>query len=1483
MRLRPAVRLLALLLLLLGGVALRGQANFARPMQRSVVTGKGVMPAKAACVNDAGNVAGLVDIQAQSLSFSGTTQAYTPASGDTLFLCQGDEFTIDFEDGSENLDGDPNPDTQPGIGYGLYKAPPTVSGISLADLNDDPSNFDNGLDIYSTGNFIVAAPVDYYARNYDIVVDNNAPPYIQASFPNGDGDPTPVVAYLAPVTIDSLTVFADGSTEARVESVEDPNNPGQFTVPECINVSIDQYVTVAFLNPIRPASATTSDSDCTGSFTLRGGVSELRGTADYTSIQIRNTATQQLATLERPVNTYRHGDVVNYTVPAPGDYEIIITDGMACDGIGFANHPVTACAVTAGAVALDVVSTPVSCPGEADGQLAVVASGGTPDYTFTITRTSPVTPPVTSTGTTSVDGDTLYFPNLPGGQYTVTVTDATGATDSEDALEVDEPNVAVSIRVVDDFACFDDTEGSLEAVLTDGGNPTSAEGYTFLWSNGETTRQISGLAPGTYTVTATETATGCQSVDTENFQAPNRLLINGTARTGDAATCSGVDDGTINIPISGGTQDANGEYQINWSDGVDTSSTSINRTDLLPGTYAVTVTDANGCTVTSSFTIAAEKTLIANSDVTNITCFGDGDGSIGVTGDYDRSGATPDYPFEAALLDSVGQEVYPFRTVGNQGRDSVLFANLGPGTYYVRLRDQDSEGCETTDTVTIIEPALLEIDTVLTTDFGCPDDFGTATVNAIGGTAPYSFRFKNDSLPDPVDTLMTFDSLVVDTNFIGDLQPDTNYVVIVTDANGCIDSTTFQINSPPRAFIDLIVTDSVSCDNSTDGQLRATVTPPPGEQVTETVWYRLNPDGSIGDEVAIGTTTSADLAVGFYLFEATITNECVSQAIGEVASPGLVALDSFALTSPVCPGDANGSIFLYPSGGTPPYRYDWDIDGVPTTANSVSNLAAGTYNVTISDANNCQPALDTFFVLEEPIGITGTFSNLQPVSCPDSTTNDGAITFTASDTLGSTFEFYWSTGDTLTGVNSDTRTGLTRGPISVTVTDGLCPQVFTDTITSPEDFTVDLAAEDVSCFGDGNGSIAATVTGGTPGYTYEWVGRPETTPTLDSLTAGSYPLVITDSQGCSPDTVQASIQEPDELVLSVNETLTTSTVTCAGDSNGVLAVFVSSVNNNPLGDSPYTWSSNVVDRDDNEANNLTPGTYAVTVTDTKGCQDSLQYTIVDPPAITFSVDQIDPPLCFGEMTTVTLDTAFGGQATSFTDFTYTLNNDGFLMPADQPGSTFAGEVLVSVFDPAGCRADQTINVEQPEEVVIELEDRIVVALGDSLEQLDPIVTPPDDYRYQWTPPDFLSSDSIRNPYIFPRRNQEYELTVTNPNGCEAVEDIFVEIDANRNIYIPNAFSPNRDGRNDDFRIYACQGVIGITSVQVYNRWGGLVHEATNIPANCLDGTLLWDGTVGSEADGTGKPVDMGVYVYVVEVLFLDDARLIYRGDVSVIR
>ncbi|MEM9931688.1 MAG: SprB repeat-containing protein, partial [Bacteroidota bacterium] len=396
----------------------------------------------------------------------------------------------------------------------------------------------------------------------------------------------------------------------------------------------------------------------------------------------------------------------------------------------------------------------------------------------------------------------------------------------------------------------------------------------------------------------------------------------------------------------------------------------------------------------------------------------------------------------------------------------------------------------------------------------------------------------------------------------------------------------------------------ISCPGDADGQLPVVASPPAGETITSITWFRLNSDGTLGPPVATGAATQSNLPVGNYAVEIVTSNACSSFGLGTVVSPGEVFLDNFLANDPQCPGDANGSIFLTPGGGTPngdgTYNYVWSTDPLapPTTNSSFTNLRAGSYTVTITDANGCQPPFDTTFVLEDPPAIAGMFQ-LDPVSCPDDMVTDGQAVFIAEYEDGSagTFDFTWLASNNQTsGATQSTETGLPRGPVSVRVSDMFCSETFTDTIRSPEEFMITLETERASCNGVADGSATVIITGGTPGYNYAWSVAPDIDSIVDGLAAGmNYTLDITDANGCSPGTQTFEITEPDPLTLSIDPAQTTPTVQCAGDANGRISVFISSINNNDLAANPYSWSGNVAGSTESVASDLTPGTYGVTV------------------------------------------------------------------------------------------------------------------------------------------------------------------------------------------------------------------------------------------------------------------------------------------------
>jgi gliding motility-associated-like protein len=172
---------------------------------------------------------------------------------------------------------------------------------------------------------------------------------------------------------------------------------------------------------------------------------------------------------------------------------------------------------------------------------------------------------------------------------------------------------------------------------------------------------------------------------------------------------------------------------------------------------------------------------------------------------------------------------------------------------------------------------------------------------------------------------------------------------------------------------------------------------------------------------------------------------------------------------------------------------------------------------------------------------------------------------------------------------------------------------------------------------------------------------------------------------------------------------------------------------------------------------------------------------------------------------------------------------------------------------------------------------MIVGLGTEV-RLTPIIggSLPID-SISWTPKDYLitSSEPLR-PLVRPLDDRIYKLRVTDVNGCIGEAEISVELERNRNVFIPNVFSPNGDDKNDYFGVFSGVGVKQINYLRIYDRWGELVFQKQDlVPSN--DPSQGWDGTFNN------KPVQTGVYVYISEIVFEDGAKLLYRGDIMVAR
>ncbi|MBW8051179.1 MAG: T9SS type B sorting domain-containing protein [Cytophagales bacterium] len=508
---------------------------------------------------------------------------------------------------------------------------------------------------------------------------------------------------------------------------------------------------------------------------------------------------------------------------------------------------------------------------------------------------------------------------------------------------------------------------------------------------------------------------------------------------------------------------------------------------------------------------------------------------------------------------------------GNISIDTIATSNtqdsLPAGPYTVTVFD--AFGCFAEINFTIYEPDPL----ILTTTSNLSCTGGIATVSLTGGTLPYDYSWTTGDITlASTDTFNTISGLAIGT-----------HSVTITDANGCTTSDSIIFTGPGALDVSAD-TGSAICGQN-DGLAWAVISGGAGP-------YTYLWDDSLGQT----TDTAFNLYAGFYTVIVADSNGCVDSAyaiVNNLLAP-VIKLDSTSNIS--CNGDNSGDIYISVSGGTLPYAYLWSDS---QTTEDINTLTAGSYTLAITDGNGCKSFINVILTEPPSIGLTVTVNS--NVSCNGGT--DGMVT--ASITAGpSPYDYVWSTGNSTLGTNatSDAVTNLSADTIWVTITDASgCSEVDSVTITEPGALVLDVDSSNISCKDSSDGQIYITVKNGAPPYTYLWndPGN-QTDSTATGLPAGTYTVVVTDSNGCTDSAIVTITQPVSFIVLT-----TDSTPSFAGNNDGSAWVSVTG----GTGPYSYLWDDSTGQKTDT-AFNLYAGIYTIIVTDANGCVDSAE-VIVD--------------------------------------------------------------------------------------------------------------------------------------------------------------------------------------------------------------------------------------------------------------------------------
>ncbi|MTD69259.1 T9SS type A sorting domain-containing protein [Flavobacterium sp. LC2016-13] len=914
--------------------------------------------------------------------------------------------------------------------------------------------------------------------------------------------------------------------------------------------------------------------------------------------------------------------------------------------------------LTTGA-ALSTSSTPQtnqSCNGGSNGTATVNVIGGTTPYTYLWTN---------GATTATVTG-------LGVGPISVTVTDneLTQITRNYTIVQPSSLNGSPSVTNV---SCFGGANGTA-TITASGGTPS----YTYLWSNGATTATASGLQSGTYSVTITD-ANSCQRTINNIIVGQPAATLNGTPSVTNVS-CFGGSNGTATITASGGTP----SYTYLWSNGATTATT----TGLQSGTYSVTITDANSCQRTINNIIVGQPaaTLNGTPSVTNVSCFGGANGTATIT----ASGGTPSYTY-----------------LWSNGATTATATGLVAGTYSVTITDANS--ClRTINNIIVGQPAVINA-APSQVNVSCNGGAnGSATVTPTGGTGAYTYLWSNGATTASITGLASG-----------------AYSVTITDANLCTKTQNFTITQPPVLAATQGTINNVSCNGGSNGTATVVVT-----GGTPGYTYSWSPSGGTA-------ATASGLSQGTYTVTVTDANACQTTQSFTISQPTPFSVTS-SQTDVLCNGAATGSATVNVTGGTGTYTYAWSPSG--GTAATATGLTAGTYTVTVTDANLCQTAKT--FTIVQPSALVATPISQTNIGCRGDLT--GSATVSATGGTGS-YTYSWAPS----GGTATTATGLAAGTYTVTITDAnLCLATQSFTITQPAAIlSATTASVGVSCFGGSNGSASVTVLGGTPGYTYLWAPLGGTTASITGRPAGNYTCTITDANGCTL-VKSITILTPTQLSATASKT----DVSCNGGTNGTATV------NATGGTVGYTYSWSPTGGNAATATGLAAGTYTVTVTDGNTCQTTATVTIGEPAVLAATTVKTDV-LCNGGATGTASVNVTGGNGT----YTYLWSPSGGTA-ATATGLT-AGNYSVMITDAVGCSLIKNFTITQPSVLTATTSqiNATCVTGGQAATSPSGGVTP---YTYLW-------SDGQTTQIATGLLAGNYNCIITDANGCTLTKNFVI--------------------------------------------------------------------------------------------------------------
>ncbi|GHM98584.1 hypothetical protein WSM22_00740 [Cytophagales bacterium WSM2-2] len=1000
-----------------------------------------------------------------------------------------------------------------------------------------------------------------------------------------------------------------------------------------------------------------------------------------------------------------------------GVFEVVVKDSKGCTEVS-STKVVEPAAIS---VTFDEIKN-LRCFGDIGGSININVLGGKQPYSYQWSN----------------NANTQDITGVPAGEYTVKITDNNGCTNSVNTKVTEPPLLNVALVEAKDISFNGGKDGSINIDVNGGVAP-----YKYKWNNGSDQQDITNLTAGSYSVRVNDAA-GCAKILNASVTQPTPMVVRLDNVT--QISCNGNKTGEINVSVAGGVT----PYTYLWN----TGETTKDIKGLGAGKYSLTITDKNGFNQKVEATISEPPLFnVQVVSTTNINCNSGSNGAIDI---------------------KVEGGVQPYRYRWSNGQTSQDLLNVPFGDYSVKITD--ANGCENDLKAVILQPEALKLNFENLTNINCNgQSTGALNLAVAGGVAPYKYKWSNGS----------------DTEDIRGIKSGA-YSVQVTDNNGCSESLSAQITEPRPLTLGEGAIKQVDCKDNSTGAISLNIAG--GVSPYKYAW-------SSGDT----SKNLSNIKAGVYALRVTDKNGCLYNYSKTITEPAKLTRQVDGINNILCFGDAKGAANISVAGGVTPYSYRWsngtntqditgvkagrysvqikDADGcadslsvtikenslltVKTKVNNINcfseksgmidltvtggvrayryqwsnnqktedirDLAAGNYSVVVKDSVGCTAISDAQII--EPPKLVASLQSYNDINCNGDKT--GAVTVRVT---GGTlpYKYKWNSGDTTLNLSN-----VVAGNYSFTATDaGGCSQTVKANLLQPTkvDYLV-KSVTNVSCFGDKSGAIDISVSGGVGPYVYKW-SNGAVTQDIESASAGKYSVQLTDAKGCVK-TLEAEITQPAELLVKLESSVN---IQCFGDRNGAVSITVAG------GVAPYKylWSNGAITQNIAQ---LPAGSYAVTVTDSKGCSQTLSASVTQPPQLIAKLGEVKHISCFGDRTGSIPLAVTGG----VTPYSFKWSNGSVTQNLENVGS---GTYTVTITDKNGCAQTLSATINQPLKLVssvIATKD-VTCFGGDNGSVNVSVIGGTHPYKYSW-------SNGLTVRDLTDTKAGKYKLTIVDANGC----------------------------------------------------------------------------------------------------------------------